>query len=242
MRRKEAKDHLIFALDVPDIAEAVRLVKMLDGAVGLFKVGLELFVSEGPQALKAIAEHSSAEIFLDLKLHDIPATVRGALVSAAKHRARFVTIHCDEGEKLVSSAAVVRDSGLEILAVTVLTSLAETDLARLGFQKGLSLKQLALNRAQLAKESGCAGIVCSGEEIAAIRKQCGPDLKIVVPGIRPAWHDVRQDDQSRIVTPADAIRNGADYIVVGRPIRDAKNPCDAALRINEEIQSALERK
>lgn len=237
--KKTAKDHLIFALDVPDISEAVRLVKMLEGAVGLFKVGLELFVSEGPQALKAVAEHSSAEIFLDLKLHDIPATVRGALMSAAKLRARFVTIHCDEGKKLVESAAVVRNSGLEILAVTVLTSLAETDLPRLGF-KALSLKQLVLDRANLAKESGCAGIVCSGEEIAAIRKHCGPDLKIVVPGIRPAWQDVRQDDQSRIVTPADAIRNGADYIVVGRPIRDAKNPRDAAQRINEEIQSALE--
>jgi orotidine-5'-phosphate decarboxylase len=239
--KKAAKDHLIFALDVPDISEAVRLVKMLDGAVGLFKVGLELFVSEGPQALKAVAEHSSAEIFLDLKLHDIPATVRGALISAAKHRARFVTIHCDEGRKLVESAAVVRDSGLEILAVTVLTSLAEADLPRLGF-KDLSLKQLVLDRATLAKESGCAGIVCSGKEIATIRKHCGPDLKIVVPGIRPAWQDVRQDDQSRIVTPADAIRDGADYIVVGRPIRDAQNPRDAAQRINEEIQSALERK
>lgn len=239
MRKKEARDHLIFALDVPDIAGAVRLVKMLDGVVGLFKVGLELFVSEGPQALKAVAEHSSAGIFLDLKLHDIPATVRGALVSAAKHRARFVTIHCDEGKKLVESAAAVRDSGLEILAVTVLTSLAEADLPRLGFSTELSLKQLVINRARLAQESGCAGIVCSGEEVAAIRKHCGPDLKIVVPGIRPAWHGVRQDDQSRIVTPAGAMRDGADYIVVGRPIRDAENPRDAAMRINEEMQSVL---
>lgn len=235
MSKCEAKDRLIFALDVPDTKEAVRHVKMLDGAVGLFKVGLELFVSEGPQVLKAIAEHSSAEIFLDLKLHDIPATVRGALLSAANHRVRFVTVHCDEGKKLLESAAMVRGNGLEILAVTVLTSLAEADLPRLGFR--LPLKQLVLERAAMAKEAGCAGVVCSGEEVAAVRQQCGRDLKIVVPGIRPAWYNVG-DDQSRIVTPHDAIKAGADYIVVGRPIRDAKDPRSAALRIDEEIASA----
>ena len=239
MNKSEAKARLIFALDVPDTATAVRHVKKLEGAVGLFKVGLELFVSEGPQVLKAIAEHSSAEIFLDLKLHDIPATVRGALMSAAKHRVRFITVHCDEGEQLLESAAAARDSRLEILAITVLTSLAEADLSRLGF-RGLSLKQLVLQRAAMAKAAGCAGVVCSGEEVAAIRKQCGRDLKIVVPGIRPAWHGVQEDDQSRIVTPRDAIKDGADYIVVGRPIRDAKDPKSAAMRINEEIQSALD--
>ena len=110
MNDRRNNNRLIFALDVPDTAEAVRYARLLDGVVGLFKVGLELFVSEGPQVLKAIAEHSSAEIFLDLKLHDIPATVRGALISAAKHRVRFVTIHCDEGEKLLESASMVRDS------------------------------------------------------------------------------------------------------------------------------------
>jgi orotidine-5'-phosphate decarboxylase len=239
MSKGNAKDYLIFALDVPDTAAAIRHVRMLDGAVGLFKVGLELFVGEGPQVLKAIAEHSSAEIFLDLKLHDIPATVRGALASVTKHRVRFVTVHCDEGKQLLAPAS--RDGRIEVLAITVLTSLSETDLPGLGFRNDLSLKQLALNRAAMAKDAGCSGIVCSGEEVAAIRKQCGGDFKIVVPGIRPAWHKAPKDDQSRIVTPGDAVRDGADFIVVGRPIRDAKDPRSAAMRINEEIQAALDK-
>lgn len=234
-----ARERLIFALDVPSVEEAVRLVRALDGTVGLFKVGLELFVGEGPRALKAVAENSSASIFLDLKLHDIPATVRGALMSASKHGARFVTIHCDEGRKLAESAAVLRGSRLEILAVTVLTSLDEKDLPRLGFREGFSLKQLAVERAALAKDGGCAGIVCSGKEVAAIRERCGGGFKIVVPGIRPAWSAVGQDDQARIATPRDAIAGGADYIVVGRPIRDAADPRGAALRIVEEIQNAI---
>lgn len=239
MKDRKTNNRLIFALDVPDTAEAIRHVKMLDEVVGLFKVGLELFISEGPQVLKAIAEHSSAEIFLDLKLHDIPATVRGALMSAARHRVRFVTIHCDEGEKLLESASVVRDSGLEILAVTVLTSLSATDLPHLGF-KNISIKQLVLERASMAQEAGCAGVICSGEEITAVRKECGTNFKIVVPGIRPAGLGVPHDDQSRIITPREAIRDGADYIVVGRPIRDAKNPREAAIQINKEVQVVLE--
>ena len=120
-----------------------------------------------------------------------------------------------------------------------MTSLSATDLPLLGY-KNISIKQLVLERASMAQEAGCAGVICSGEEIAAVRKECGINFKIVVPGIRPAGLDVRQDDQSRIITPRDAIRDGADYIVVGRPIRDAKNPKDAAIQINKEIQTALE--
>lgn len=236
---EEARERLIFALDVPSVDEAVRYARTLDGCVGLFKVGLELFVGEGPRALTAIAECSSAKIFLDLKFHDIPATVRGALKSAVRLGARFVTIHCDEGERLLESASAVRDSGLEVLAVTVLTSLDGKDLPRLGFRDGLSLETLAVERAALAQEAGCAGIVCSGKEAAAIRKRCGDDFLIVVPGIRPAWSALGQDDQARVATPRDAIIGGADYLVVGRPIRAAPDPRRAAARIVEEIQSAL---
>lgn len=236
---KEAKDRIIFALDVPHLPEAVRCVKMLEGLVGCFKVGLELFVREGPRVLQAIEDNSTAEIFLDLKLHDIPVTVRGALSSALNYRVRFITVHCDQSKLLLDAPLGNLSGGLEILAVTVLTSLGEDDLPRLGFREGLTLQQLALKRAELAKQAGCAGVICSGQEAAAIKDLCGRDFKVVVPGIRPDWCRVANDDQVRVTTPQAAIAAGADMIVVGRPIRTAPDPQDAAKKIAEEIQSAL---
>lgn len=236
---KSAKDRLIFALDVPDREEAEKYVRLLGDAVGCFKIGLELFIKEGPDVLKMVKENSSASIFLDLKLHDIPATVRSALRSAATHGVRFITIHGSDGESILQTAAEVKGSGLEVLAVTVLTSVSESELAELGYKENLSLNQLVLDRASMAEKSGCAGVVCSGGEVAAIKKICGADFKVVVPGIRPVWGEVKSDDQSRIVTPKDAISNGADLIVVGRPIRDASEPAVAAGKIVDEIESAL---
>ena len=234
-----AKNRLIFALDVPNRKEAERYVRLLGDRVGCFKIGLELFIKEGPDVLKLVKQNSSASIFLDLKLHDIPATVRSALTSVASHGVRFITVHGSDGGQTLQTATDVKDSGLEVLAVTVLTSISESALEGLGYRKGLSLRQLVLDRANIAKESGCAGIVCSGEEVALIKKECSNDFKAVVPGIRPLWADVKKDDQSRVVTPKDAISNGADLIVVGRPIRDAKEPGVAALKIVEEIESTL---
>jgi orotidine-5'-phosphate decarboxylase len=251
----QPKDRLIFALDVPDLDKAVHLVKLLDGSVGCFKIGLELFVREGPAALRAIKDHSSADIFLDLKLHDIPATVRGALRSAAGLGVRFITVHAEEGQALLQTASEVRQHGLEILAVTVLTSrdpkdpfgLDLTASANAAIVQSLlgplekhargasALAGLVAYRALQARDAGCSGIVCSGKEVALVRSICGEKLKIVVPGVRPAWAEVGQDDQSRTITPAEAIRAGADYLVVGRPIRDARDPKAAAQKILDEL-------
>ena len=234
-----AKNSLIFALDVPNRKEAERYVCLLADTVGCFKIGLELFIKEGPDVLKIVKQHSSASIFLDLKLHDIPATVHSALRSAATHGVRFITVHGSDGGKILQTATEVKGLGLEVLAITVLTSISESELGGLGYNEGLSLRQLVLDRANIAKKSGCAGVVCSGEEVALIKQKCSNDFKAVVPGIRPIWADIKKDDQSRIVTPREAISNGADLIVVGRPIRDAKEPSVAALKIIEEIESAL---
>ncbi len=235
----QAKDRLIFALDFPDRERALSSVKQLNGLVGCFKVGLELFISEGPSVIDAIQELSDADIFLDLKLHDIPATMRGALRSAARHGVRFVTVHCQEGEVLSKTTEELSSAGLEILAVSVLTSLSGNDLQALGIQEGLTLSRLAVQRAVFAKEAGCAGVVCSGKEVSAIRQAVGDGLHLVVPGIRPEWSRLDKDDQSRITTPTEAIRDGADYLVVGRPIRKATDPKEAARKILDEIASAL---
>ena len=234
-----SKDRLIFALDVPDRQEAKKYVSLLVGTVGCFKIGLELFIKEGPDILKIVKENSSASIFLDLKLHDIPVTVSSALQSAAAHGVRFITVHGSDGESILRTAREVKGSGLEVLAVTVLTSISESDLLRLGYKESFSLNQLVLDRAGLAEKSGCAGIVCSGKEVAMIKRTYGVGFKAIVPGIRPVWGEVKKDDQSRIVTPKSAISNGADFIVVGRPIRDAKEPAVAAAKIIDEIESAL---
>jgi orotidine-5'-phosphate decarboxylase len=236
---KNPKDYIIFPLDLPGYDQAMSYVDLLKEHVGLFKVGLELFISEGPDILKSIKEAGGAGIFLDLKLHDIPATVQRAFMAASLHGPEFVTVHCDEGGEILRSVAENNPGGTKILAITVLTSLNQKKLKDLGFTPKYTedLTALVLLRARMAKEAGCHGVVCSGLEVATIKRELGPDLVAVTPGIRPAWSVVTQDDQKRIVTPADAVKNGADYIVVGRPIRDAKNPADAAKRVADEIAS-----
>ena len=229
------QNRLIFALDVPGKKQAKHYAKVLEGVVGCFKIGLELFISEGPDIVKMIQDQSAANIFLDLKLHDIPATVRGALRSAKKLGVRYITIHSTEGEEILETAQEVKDSGLEVLAVTVLTSTSASSLASLGIREDINAAALVLDRATRAQNSGCAGVVCSGEEAKLVKSKCGGDFKIVVPGIRPEWARVSGDDQNRIATPSQAIEDGADMIVVGRPIRDANDPREAAQKIIEEI-------
>ena len=229
------QNRLIFALDVPGKKEAKHYAKVLEGVVGCFKIGLELFISEGPDIVKMIQDQSAANIFLDLKLHDIPATVRGALRSAKKLGVRYITIHSTEGEEILETAQEVKGSGLEVLAVTVLTSTSASSLASLGIREDINAAALVLDRATRAQNSGCAGVVCSGEEAKLVKSKCGGDFKIVVPGIRPEWARVSGDDQNRIATPSQAIEDGADMIVVGRPIRDANEPREAAQKIIEEI-------
>lgn len=236
-----AKDRLIFPLDVADAHEARRYVTLLANQVGVFKVGLELFVSEGPSIVDAIGDLTEAGIFLDLKFHDIPATVQRAIRSGScLQKADFITVHCDPG-LLAAVVAEVSDN-TKILAVTVLTSLDSTALLSLGIEEELAAEpiKLVLQRAYLAKQAGCAGIVCSGREAAAVRKEFGEDLVVVTPGIRPDWGEVNKDDQMRIVTPYQAVKNGADYIVVGRPIRTASDPAAAAAKVVEEIEKGLQ--
>ena len=238
---KPPKDYIVFPLDLPDYDQAMGYVETLKEDVGLFKVGLELFISQGPEIIKAIRDVSSAGIFLDLKLHDIPATVQRAFRAASVHKPIFVTVHCDEGEDILKSVAENNPGDTKMLAITVLTSLNQAKLKALGYRDEYAndISALVLQKARLAKQAGCHGVVCSGLEVGMVKKTLGTDFIVVTPGIRPAWTLVDKDDQKRIVTPADAVRNGSDYVVIGRPIRDAKDPRDAAKRVAEEIASAL---
>jgi len=236
----EPKDKIIFPLDFPDFNSALKYVEILKDRVGLFKVGLELFVKEGPAVLNAVAKAGKAKIFLDLKFHDIPETVKGAMKSVNDLGAEFVTVHCDEGRRLLETTVKAASGRTKVLAVTVLTSISRESLKEIGFREDLQdpLK-LVLHRARIAKSAGCVGVVCSGHEASFIRKEFGKDFIVVTPGIRPSWSVITNDDQQRIVTPSDAIKAGADYIVVGRPIRTAKDPADAVKRIEKEVEEAL---
>jgi orotidine-5'-phosphate decarboxylase len=233
-----ARDRLIFALDYPTAEAALAAVSRLRGRVGLFKLGLELFVAAGPDFVRRVAEAGGCPVFLDLKLHDIPATVAAATAAARRLPAAFLTVHAD-GAAILDSAVRAAGDQLGILAVTVLTSLSEADLARAGGLGAATLEEIVLRRATLARETGCAGLVCSGHELAAIRQHVGRGLIVVAAGIRPSWSAVAGDDQRRQVEPAAAVAAGADYLVVGRPIRNAPDPAAAADRIVTEIESAL---
>jgi len=229
------KDRLIFALDVPDRAEAERYVKLLKDEVGLFKVGLELFVAEGPAILQLLANSYGVNYFLDLKFHDIPATIKRAQVRVMKG-ARLATVHVDSGRESLKA-----DGEVKLLGVTVLTHLGPEDLAAMGLvpEYVQNPTKLVLLRAKLAQEAGCDGVVCAGTEAKAVKEAFGPDFLVVCPGIRPAWAVVPGDDQRRITTAYEAMRAGADYIVVGRPIRQAADPAAAARKIVQEIAAGL---
>ena len=238
---KKPKDYIVFPLDFSDRREALSYVDILKDHVGIFKVGLELFIAQGPEILKEIQNVTEAGIFLDLKLHDIPATVKRAFLAASAYQPHFVTVHCDEGEEVLRDVAESNQGNTKILAITVLTSLDQKKLEALGYHRRYAqdLSALVLLRARLAMEAGCHGIVCSGHEVGMVKREVGQDLIAVTPGIRPAWSMVDKDDQKRVVTPAQAIRAGADYIVIGRPIRDAADPQKAAKMTAEEIKTAL---
>ena len=238
---KQPKDHIVFPLDLPTYDQAMFYVDLLQKHVGLFKVGLELFIGQGPSVLNSIRDSGGDKIFLDLKLHDIPATVKRAFLAASAYRPQFITVHCDEGGKFLKRVAENNPGDTKILAVTVLTSLNHSKLKEIGYADRYieNPSALVLLKARMAREAGCHGIVCSGHEVATVKRELGNDLIVVTPGIRPEWGFVDQDDQERIVTPKIAVKRGADYIVVGRPIRDAKDPVEAAKRVAEEIGSAL---
>ncbi len=236
---KEIYEKIIFPLDVPNIQDAEKWVKNLNGLVGAFKVGLELFVNEGPPVLEMVKNNSDAGIFLDLKFHDIPATMMGALKAAEKYHPLLVTIHSEQGDRLMESVLSIQDEHTTVLGVSVLTSIAPTDLPGMGIRKDLSMEGLVDLRVEQSLKAGCGGIVCSGLEVKRIREKFGKELVIVAPGIRPAFSLSAQEDQQRIATPSKAIRDGADYLVIGRPIRNAKDPREAVSKIASEIKSAM---
>jgi orotidine-5'-phosphate decarboxylase len=238
---KKPQDYLIFPLDVPTYEEAIRYIELLKEHVGFFKVGLELFVGVGPRILRVIRERSGAGIFLDLKFHDIPATVKNAFLAASVYGATFTTVHCDEGKGLLRSVVENNPSGTRILGVTVLTSLESKDVKELGYLDRYvkDITELVMLKARMAKEAGCSGVVCSGLEVERVKAELGKDFIVATPGIRPAWSLAGKDDQKRVITPYQAIKGGADYIVVGRPIRAAEKPIEAAKRVLDEIEMAI---
>lgn len=228
---------IIIALDVRTKEEGLALVAALEEA-RVFKVGLELFTAEGPALFKKI-KALRKEVFLDLKLHDIPNTVAGAVRSAGGHGVRMMTIHTSGGREMMAAAAemakrVSRETGRLkplLLGVTVLTSLKGGDLEEVGMNGDVAGQVLRL--AGLAKAAGLDGVVCSPQEIEVLRREFGRDLVIVTPGIRPQW--AAAQDQKRIMTPAEAVDRGADYLVIGRPITGAPSPREAFLRVLEEL-------
>ena len=222
-----ANDRLIVALDVPTVSAAKELVTVLDDTVIFYKVGLELFMSGDAFELVTWLRERDKKVFVDLKFFDVPATVGRAGSQLNGLGITFATIH---GNDAIMQAAASAAEDVEILAVTVLTSLDRGDLSDLGFECDVS--ELVVSRARRAVVHGCAGVVASGQEAALLRRELGNTLLVVVPGIRPVDN---QDDQKRTVSAEQALRDGADYLVVGRPIRDANDPKAAAEQIQEEI-------
>jgi len=238
---KPAKDYIIFPLDVSSTEEAKHYVELLAGDVGMFKVGLELFIQAGPDIVKFIQAAGSSGIFLDLKLHDIPQTVSRAMGRIADLGVTFVTVHCGENRRMLEAAVTGGQGKVGVLGVTVLTSVSRADIKAAGFRSDFhsDLSRLVLQRAEMAKSAGCAGVICSGLEAKAIKAALGPDFLAVTPGIRPLWSVTNGDDQQRITTPARAIADGSDFLVIGRPIRDADDPRQAVIRIAKEIEEVI---
>ncbi len=221
------RERLIVALDVPGFDEALALVKTLGDSVCFYKLGLELFMAD--RYFELVEELASLDkrIFVDLKFFDIPATVAAAVRQLARRGADFATVH---GNEAMIEAACAEKGALKLLAVTVLTSIDQSDFSDLGVE--VRIEDLVVSRARRVVELGCDGVVSSGVEARALREAIGPGFLIVSPGIRPLES---ADDQRRVVTPREAFENGADYIVVGRPIRAATDPRGAALRTQETI-------
>lgn len=238
---KRAKDYIIFPLDVPTEKAAKEYVELLSESVGMFKVGLELFIRSGPKIIDFIKASGNADVFLDLKLHDIPETVFRGMERIADLGVAFATVHCGETIRMLEAAVSGSKGRVGVLGVTLLTSVASEDIMDAGFKKVFyeDLMSLVVDRAAKVKAAGCVGIVCSGREVKMVKKTLGPDFIAVTPGIRPIWDEMETHDQKRVVTPAIAVKNGSDYLVIGRPIRDANNPKEAALRIAGEIEAVL---
>ncbi len=227
------KDRLIIALDVSRASEAQKIVSEIGDSASTYKVGKQLFTAEGPQVVRDLVA-SGRKVFLDLKFHDIPNTVAGAVKSAAKLNVSMLTVHASGGSKMLKAAAKAAAQSSSkplILAVTVLTSLTDEDLQELGLPVGVADQVLRL--AGMARNCGAGGVVSSPQEVVSVRRALGEGFAIVTPGIRPSGADV--GDQARVMTPAEAIAAGATHIVVGRPVTGDPKPAEAAKRILDEL-------
>ncbi|MCC3862479.1 orotidine-5'-phosphate decarboxylase [Pseudemcibacter aquimaris] len=238
MSELKPSERILCALDTISTDEASKLARDLGPHVGGVKLGLEFFGANGPAGFNEVA-NADQNIFLDLKLHDIPNTVAKAIHSLMPLKPKIMTIHTAGGPTMMRAAAeaateAAKNVGCErplIVGVTILTSLDNEDMCAIGYQNKVSMQVVKL--ARLAKESGLDGVVCSSHEIKLIKESCGKDFKLVVPGIRPAGSAI--GDQKRTMTPAEAVALGADYLVIGRPITQDDNPAEAAKKIADEI-------
>ena len=230
----DPSDRIFVALDTSDLYKALALAEGLRGLVGGVKLGQEFFTAQGPAGVDAVTA-LGLPVFLDLKFHDIPATVSRAVGAALALKLFMLNVHASGGEAMMWAAAdaagLAGDERPLVVAVTVLTSLWSGDLVATGIDDNIEDQVLRL--AALAENCDLDGVVCSPREVAALRRERGPDFKLVVPGIRPTW--AATDDQKRVETPADTVAAGADYLVIGRPITESQDPADAARRIADEI-------
>ena len=233
----QPRDRLIVALDVPSASQARQIVQTIGEAALTYKIGKQLFTAEGPQVVRDLVS-SGRKVFLDLKFHDIPNTVAGAVKSAAELGVSMVTVHASGGSKMLKAAVDAASQSAArptVLAVTVLTSLSDSDLQELGVSGNMASQALRLGT--LARNARCGGLVASAQEARVLRRELGEGFAIVTPGIRPVGS--ASGDQARVGTPADAIAAGATYLVVGRPILDAPNPAKAAEEIVTDIEQAV---
>lgn len=231
------EERIICALDLPTLDEALRLVDSLDGSVSWFKIGMELFTSEGPRAVESVLKRG-AGVFLDLKYHDIPATAERAVEVAGALGVSLLTVHASGGPAMLEACARGRDrcqSPPAVLAVTVLTSLDAEALSAIGMER--TVEEQVLRAGGLAREAGIDGLVASPREVASLRRELGGDILIVTPGVRLASGG--HDDHARAETPQTAVRDGADLLVIGRPIRDAEDPRGAARVFAQAIGQGL---
>jgi orotidine-5'-phosphate decarboxylase len=235
------EQRIIFALDFPSLEEAKPFIELLKNQVGIFKIGLELFIKEGFRVIKYINDNTQNKIFLDLKLLDIPATVEKSVKIVKNLNVEFLTVHAHDRQTLEAAVSGAGDN-LKILGVTVLTSLDSFSLKEHGIKDEFCESPYLLvgKRAEKAYMSGCAGVICSPEEAGLVKKNTSPDFLAVTPGIRMS-HNLH-NDQKRVADPYTAVLNGADYIVVGRPLKNADNPLQEAEKISLEIERALDKK
>lgn len=237
-------ERLFVALDHPDAKSALAMAEQLAPLGVSYKVGMQLFYAEGMGVVRELQKYGRP-VFVDLKLHDIPNTVAGSVESLVRHGVNFLNVHTQGGAEMMHAAVAAaqkaaKESGQaspKLIGVTLLTSLSEQHLKELLFVNGVSVSEYVQHLALQAKKAGLDGVVCSAQEAASIRETCGENFLLVTPGIRPAGAD--EQDQARVITPAQALCNGSDYLVVGRPITGASNPVEAARQILDEMEKSL---